>query len=176
MFKHELKPAKGANKERKRLGRGTGSGLGTTAGKGHKGQKARKGGGKTHPGYEGGQMPMTRRIPKRGFSNARFATEYEVVNLDDIEMRFESGQEVNRSTLKAHALIHGNKDGIKILGDGEIKKKLTFVVNKVSATAAKKISAAGGEVKLLPAFVEKAEVKARKEAKEASKAKKKTKK
>jgi large subunit ribosomal protein L15 len=170
MFKHELKPAKGANKERKRLGRGTGSGLGTTSGKGHKGQKARKGGGKTHPGYEGGQMPMTRRIPKRGFSNARFATEYEVVNLDDIEACFENGGEVNIASLKANSLVHGNKDGVKILGDGDIKKKLSFVVNKVSATAEEKIKAAGGEVKLLPAYTENAEVKARKEAKEAKKA------
>jgi len=170
MFKHELKPAKGANKERKRLGRGTGSGLGTTAGKGHKGQKARKGGGKTHPGFEGGQMPMSRRIPKRGFSNVRFAAVYEVVNLSDIEARFENGQEVNVDTLKAYTLAHGNKDGIKILGDGDIKKALTFVVNKVSASAAEKIKAAGGEIRLLPPFVEKAEVKARKEAKEVKKA------
>ena len=170
MFKHELKPVKGANKERKRLGRGTGSGLGTTSGKGHKGQKARKGGGKTHPGFEGGQMPMTRRIPKRGFSNARFATEYEVVNLGDIETYFEAGQEVNMNSLRAYSLAHGNKDGIKILGNGVIKKALTFVVNKVSASAAEKIKACGGEVKLLQAFVENAEVKARREAKEAKKA------
>lgn len=171
MFKHELRPAKGANKERKRLGRGTGSGLGTTAGKGHKGQKARAGGG-IRPGFEGGQMPMSRRIPKRGFSNAQFALTFEVVNLDAIEAAYKDGEEVNAQSLKMHRLIHGNKDGVKVLGDGELKKKLTFVVDKVSASAGEKIKTAGGKVTLVPPFVEKAEVKARKEAKAAAKAKK----
>lgn len=171
MLKHELRPAKGANKERKRLGRGTGSGLGTTAGKGHKGQKARAGGG-VRPGFEGGQMPMSRRVPKRGFSNARFALVYEVVNLDDINAAYNDGEEVNAETLKLHKLVHGNKDGVKVLGDGELKKKLTFVVDKASASAAEKIKTAGGKLTLIPPFVEKAEVKARKEAKAAAKAKK----
>ena len=171
MLKHELTPAKGANKKTKRLGRGTGSGLGTTSGKGHKGQKARAGGG-VRPGFEGGQMPMSRRIPKRGFSNVRFATVYEVVNLTDIEARYNAGEEVNLETLKAHKLIHGNKDGVKILGNGELNKKLSFNVHKLSGSAAEKIEKAGGSVKLIPAFVEKAEVKARKEAKAEARAKK----
>lgn len=171
MLKHELKPANGANRERKRLGRGTGSGLGTTAGKGHKGQKARKSGG-VRPGFEGGQMPMTRRIPKRGFSNARFAVEYEVVNVGDINECFNAGEEVNVQTLKARALVHGNKDGVKILGDGELTKKLSFTVDKISASAAEKVKAAGGAVALLPPFKEDADVKARKDAKETAKKKK----
>jgi large subunit ribosomal protein L15 len=171
MFKHELRPAKGANKEKKRLGRGTGSGLGTTAGKGHKGQKARSGGG-VRPGFEGGQMPLNRRIPKRGFSNARFALEFEVVNLDVINAAYNDGEEVNAETLKLHRLVHGNKDGVKVLGDGELQKKLTFVVDKASATATEKIKAAGGKLTIIPPFVEKAEVKARKEAKAAARAKK----
>lgn len=172
MFKHELRPAKGANKERKRLGRGTGSGLGTTAGKGHKGQKARAGGG-TRPGFEGGQMPMSRRIPKRGFSNARFATVYEVVNLGDINELFKADDVVNAETLKAHRLIHGNKDGVKILGDGELTKKLAFTVDKVSASAEAKIKENGGTVKLIPPFKDKEEVRVRKEARAAIRAKKK---
>jgi large subunit ribosomal protein L15 len=171
MFKHELKPVKGANRATKRLGRGTGSGLGTTAGKGHKGQKARAGG-NTRIGFEGGQMPMNRRIPKRGFSNVRFATVYEVVNLGDIEAMYNAGDEVTMETLKAKRLIHGNKDGVKILGDGDFSKKLSFNVHKVSGSASEKIAKAGGSVKLIPAFVEDAEVKARKDAKAASRAKK----
>lgn len=175
MFKHELRPAKGANKERKRLGRGTGSGLGTTSGKGHKGQKARAGGG-TRPGFEGGQMPMTRRIPKRGFSNVRFATVYEVVNLGDINEFYKDGDVVNAETLKAHRLIHGNKDGVKILGDGELKKKLSFTVDKVSSSADAKIKESGGSVSIIPPFKDKEEVRVRKEAKAAARAKKKAKK
>jgi large subunit ribosomal protein L15 len=171
MLQHELKPAQGANKERKRLGRGTGSGLGTTAGKGHKGQKARAGGG-TRPGFEGGQMPMNRRIPKRGFSNVRFAIVYEVVNIGDLDARFPAGAEINVDTLKAVGLVHGNKDGVKLLGDGELTKAYTFVVNKVSASAETKVKAVGGTVTLLPSFKEKEEVRARKEAKKAARDKK----
>ena len=171
MLKHELTPAKGANKERKRLGRGTGSGLGTTAGKGHKGQKARAGGG-VRPGFEGGQMPMSRRIPKRGFSNARFAVVYEIVNLEDVDSCFPAGAEVNLETLKAVGLVHGKKDGIKLLGNGEITKALSFVVDKASASAEEKLKAAGGSLTLLPPFKEDAEVKARKEAKAQARAKK----
>lgn len=169
MFKHELRPGKGANRNKKRLGRGTGSGLGTTAGKGHKGQKARAGAG-FMPGFEGGQMPMVRRVPKRGFSNARFATVYEIVNLGDIDAVYSDGQEVNLESLKLNALVHGNKDGVKILGDGEFSKKLTFTVNKVSASAEEKIKAAGGVINILPAFKEKEEVRERKEKKAASRA------
>lgn len=171
MFIHELKPAKGANKARKRLGRGTGSGLGTTAGKGHKGQKARSGG-QTKPGFEGGQMPMTRRIPKRGFSNARFASVYETVNLKSIDKYFTDGAVVNAETLKAFGLVHANRDGIKILGDGEFSKKLHFKVDKISKSALEKVEAAGGKVELIPPFKENEAVKERYLAKEARKAKK----
>lgn len=142
---HDLRPAEGARKKRKRLGRGSASGQGTSAGKGTKGQKARSGG-KVRPGFEGGQMPLTRRLPKRGFNNAKFATVYEIVNLEDINNRFKDGDEVNVLTLKEKGLARGNKDGIKVLGDGELSKKLKFDVEKVSAAAAEKIKAAGGEI------------------------------
>jgi len=142
---HDLKPAKGANKDRKRLGRGSGSGHGTTAGKGHKGQKARSGGG-VRPGFEGGQMPLNRRLPKRGFNNARFATVFETVNLDTIEARYTDGEVVNFETLKAKNLVNGNKDGIKVLGNGEITKKLKFEVDKISGQAKEKCEKAGCEV------------------------------
>ncbi|MGE4497807.1 MAG: 50S ribosomal protein L15 [Deferribacterales bacterium] len=142
---HDLRPAEGARKKRKRLGRGSASGQGTSAGKGTKGQKARSGG-KVRPGFEGGQMPLTRRLPKRGFNNAKFATVYEIVNLEDINNRFKDGDEVNILTLKEKGLARGNKDGIKVLGDGELSKKLKFDVEKVSAAAAEKIKAAGGEI------------------------------
>ena len=128
---NELRPGRGANKDRKRRGRGTGSGQGTTGGRGNKGQNARKSG-QVRQGFEGGQMPLIRRIPKRGFNNARFATVYEIVNLCDIEERF-----------------HCNKDGIKILGEGDFTKKLTFEVEKVSKSAEEKITKAGGEIKLI---------------------------
>ena len=124
---NDLRPGRGANKERKRRGRGTGSGQGTTGGRGNKGQNARKSG-QVRPGFEGGQMPLLRRIPKRGFNNTQFATVYEIVNLADIEERFE---------------------GIKILGDGELTKKLDFIVDKVSKSAEEKIKKAGGEIKLI---------------------------
>ncbi|GAB1535212.1 50S ribosomal protein L15 [Geovibrio sp. ADMFC3] len=142
---HDLRPAEGSRKKRKRLGRGSASGQGTTAGKGTKGQKARSGGG-IRPGFEGGQMPLTRRLPKRGFNNAKFATVYEIVNLEDINNRFNDGETVNILTLKEKGLVRGNKDGVKVLGDGELSKKLKFDVEKVSAAAADKIKAAGGEV------------------------------
>ncbi|MDR2105769.1 MAG: 50S ribosomal protein L15 [Deferribacteraceae bacterium] len=171
MFIHELKPAKGANRARKRLGRGTGSGLGTTAGKGHKGQKARSGG-QTKPGFEGGQMPMTRRIPKRGFSNARFSTVYETVNLKSVDKYFTEGSLVNTETLKAFGLIHGDRAGVKILGDGEFNKKLSFKVHKISKTAMEKVQAAGGEVEIIPPFKEKEVVRERYLAKAAKKASK----
>lgn len=144
---HDLKPAAGAKKSRKRIGRGGSSGQGTTAGKGHKGQKARSGG-SIKPGFEGGQMPLYRRLPKRGFNNERFATVFEIVNLDVIEERFEAGETVNAETLKAKGLIDNNKDGVKILGNGEISKKLKFEVAKISASAKEKIEKAGGEIVL----------------------------
>lgn len=145
---HELRPAPGSTKTRKRVGRGSGSGLGTTAGKGHKGQKARSGG-QTKPGFEGGQMPLTRRLPKRGFNNKMFATVYEIVNLYQIEEKFNNGDVVNRETLAEKGLIKGNKDGVKVLAVGDLTKKLTVEVNKISSAAEEKIKAAGGEVKIL---------------------------
>jgi len=143
---HELKPAEGSTKSRKRVGRGNGSGLGNTAGKGHKGQKARSGGG-VRPGFEGGQMPTIRRLPKRGFTNI-FRKEYTVINVSDLEERFENGAEVTIESLFATGLINKVQDGVKLLGDGEITKRLTVKVQKVSKTAAEKIAAAGGKVEV----------------------------
>jgi large subunit ribosomal protein L15 len=143
---HELKPAEGSTKSRKRVGRGNGSGLGNTAGRGSKGQKARSGGG-VRPGFEGGQMPITRRLPKRGFTN-NFGKEYEVINVSDLEERFENGEEVTIEALFETGLINKVKDGVKVLGDGELTKSLTVKVHKVSKTAAEKITAAGGKVEV----------------------------
>jgi len=143
---HELKPAKGSTKSPKRVGRGNGSGLGNTAGRGHKGQKARSGGG-VRPGFEGGQMPMTRRIPKRGFTNI-FGKQYTVINVSDLEERYDSGAEVTIESLFATGLIKKVQDGVKLLGDGELTKALTVKVDKVSKTAAEKIAAAGGKVEV----------------------------
>lgn len=143
---HELKPAQGSTKTRKRVGRGSGSGLGNTAGRGHKGQNSRSGGG-VRPGFEGGQMPMTRRLPKRGFHN-KFGKEYTVVNLSDLEERFEKGSEVTIESLFAAGLIKKVQDGVKVLGNGELTKALIVKVQKVSKTAADKITAAGGKVEV----------------------------
>jgi len=143
---HELKPAEGSTRSRKRVGRGDGSGLGNTSGRGHKGQKSRSGGG-VRPGFEGGQMPMMRRLPKRGFTNI-FKKEYTVINVSDLEEKFENGAEVSIESLYAAGLIKKVKDGVKLLGDGEITKALTVKVNKVSKTAAEKIVAAGGKVEV----------------------------
>lgn len=142
---HELKPAKGSTHAPKRLGRGIGSGTGKTAGKGHKGQKARSGGG-VRPGFEGGQIPLARRMPKRGFTNI-FKKEYVVLNVRDLE-RFENDAVVNYETLFEMGLIKTIKDGVKILGTGELTKALTVKVDKVSQTAADKIVAAGGKVEV----------------------------
>ncbi|WP_425805383.1 50S ribosomal protein L15 [Desulfitobacterium sp. Sab5] len=142
---HELKPAKGSTHVSKRLGRGIGSGTGKTAGKGHKGQKARSGGG-VRPGFEGGQIPLARRMPKRGFTNI-FKKEYVVLNVRDLE-RFENDAVVNYETLFEIGLIKTIKDGVKILGTGELTKALTVKVDKVSQTAADKIVAAGGKVEV----------------------------
>ncbi len=141
----DLKPGYRANRATKRLGRGTGSGQGTSAGKGTKGQKARKSG-HVRIGFEGGQMPLIRRIPKRGFSNVRFALVFEIVNLEDIDMRFSDNDTVDKASLKAKGLVNGNKDGIKILGNGELSKKLSFVIDRISKSAEVKITAAGGSV------------------------------
>ncbi len=140
-----LKPPKGAIRQRKRLGRGRGSGTGTTSGKGTKGQNSRSGGG-VRPGFEGGQMPLYRRVARRGFSNYPFKKEYVVVSLNSIESKFSNGDTVNLETLRDRKLI-GNRDSlVKILGDGEVSKKLTVVGIRVSRSAAAKIVAAGGTV------------------------------
>ena len=145
---HELSPAKGSNRETKRIGRGHGSGWGKTSGKGHKGQWARSGGG-VRPGFEGGQTSLARRMPKRGFNNV-FKTEYAIVNIRDLEKRFESGDVVDEQAIIASGLIKKPLDGIKVLGMGELTKKLTVKVTKFSETAKEKIKGAGGEVEELP--------------------------
>ena len=143
---HELHPADGATTAAKRLGRGIGSGLGKTSGKGHKGAKARSGGGKG-PGFEGGQMKMTMRLPKRGFTN-NFRTEYAAINVDRLEI-FEDGQEVTPVTLIEAGIIKNVQDGIKIMGGGELTKKLTVRASKFTATAKEKIEAAGGKAEVI---------------------------
>ena len=142
---HDLKPAVGATTAPKRLGRGTGSGLGKTSGKGHKGAKARSGGGK-RPGFEGGQMPLTMRLPKRGFTN-KWRVEYATVNVDRLNI-FEDGEVVTPVELVESGILKNVQDGVKILGNGEITKKLTVQANKFTATAKEKIEAAGGKVEV----------------------------
>jgi large subunit ribosomal protein L15 len=142
---HDLKPAVGATTAPKRLGRGTGSGLGKTSGKGHKGAKARSGGGK-RPGFEGGQMPLTMRLPKRGFTN-KWRVEYATVNVDRLNI-FEDGEVVSPATLVEAGILKNVLDGVKILGNGDITKKLTVQANKFSETAKQKIEAAGGKVEV----------------------------
>ena len=140
----ELKPAVEKTK-RTRVGRGMGSGLGKTSGKGHKGQKARTGG-SIRRGFEGGQTPLYRRIPKRGFKN-HFATEYAVVNVSDLE-RFDENTVVNTELLMAEGIIKKELDGVKVLGNGELTKKLTVVATKFSKSAEEKIKAAGGKTEV----------------------------
>jgi large subunit ribosomal protein L15 len=142
---NELKPAEGSTTAARRLGRGTGSGLGKTSGKGHKGAKARSGGGK-RPGFEGGQMPLTRQLPKRGFTNI-FAKEYATVNVAALNV-FEDGTVVTADTLKDAGLIKKTLDGVKVLGGGELQKKLTVSVDKVTEGAKEKIEKAGGKVEV----------------------------
>ena len=143
---HELSPAEGARKKRKRVGRGPGSGHGKTSCRGHKGQKARSGGGPA-PGFEGGQMPLHRRLPKRGFTNL-FRTEYTTVNIKDLG-RFDANTTVDVNALKQAGLIKNIKDGVKLLGDGDINKPLTVKVHRVSISARQKIESAGGRVELV---------------------------
>lgn len=144
---HELSPAEGSKKAVKRIGRGAGSGQGKTAGKGYKGAKARSGYSR-QAGFEGGQMPLQRRVPKRGFNNI-FRTEYAVVNLSSLEERFEAGATVDAESLKACGLIKKELDGIKVLARGEVTKALNIKVNAVSEAAKAKIEAAGGTVEVL---------------------------
>jgi len=141
----ELRPAEGAKTQRKRVGRGKGSGLGKTAGKGHKGLRARSGGG-TKPGYEGGQMPMQRRLPKRGFTNI-FRKEWTVVNVKELN-RFEAGTVVDVESLRAEGLVRAATAGVKLLGGGEIDRRLVVKVDRASRTAVEKIRAAGGTVEV----------------------------
>ena len=143
---HELHPAEGSTASQKRLGRGSGSGLGKTSGKGHKGAKARSGGGK-RPGFEGGQMPLYRRVPKRGFNNV-FRTEYAEVNVERLEA-FENGETVNAQALLEKKIIRKELDGVKILGGGELTKKLTVQAAKFSASAKEKIEAVGGKAEVI---------------------------
>jgi large subunit ribosomal protein L15 len=143
---HELKPAEGATTSAKRLGRGVGSGLGKTSGKGHKGAKARSGGGK-QPGFEGGQMPLTMRLPKRGFTN-NFRTEYVAINVERLEV-FEDGMTVTPVELIEYGIIKKIDDGVKIMGNGELTKKLTVLANKFTATAKEKIEAVGGKAEVI---------------------------
>lgn len=145
MKMHDLGPAYGSTTTSKRVGRGIGSGLGKTAGKGHKGQKARSGG-SIRRGFEGGQTPLYRRIPKRGFNN-HFATEYAVVNVSDLE-RFDNGTVVNAETLLSEGIIRKELDGVKVLGNGTLTKKLTVVATKFSKSAEEKIQAVGGKTEV----------------------------
>ncbi len=134
---------KGATHATKRLGRGEGSGHGKTSGKGHKGQKARSGGG-IRIGFEGGQMPLYRKLPRRGFNNFNFRTSFQTVNVGELSKL--DGAEVDRDSLVKAGLIRDNDEGVKLLGDGEVKQAFTVTVNKASATAISKIEAAGGQV------------------------------
>ncbi len=143
---NELKPAEGSTTAARRLGRGTGSGLGKTSGKGHKGAKARSGGGK-RPGFEGGQMPLTRQLPKRGFTNI-FAKEYAIVNVEDLEI-FENDTVVTVEMLVEKKIVRKALDGLKVLGEGELTKKLTVKAVKFTGSAKEKIEAVGGTAEVI---------------------------
>ena len=144
---HDLAPNEGAKSTRKRVGRGAGSGLGKTSGRGHKGQNARSGGG-VRPGFEGGQNPLYRRVPKRGFNNDRFASEFAIVNLNQLN-RFAAGTEVTPELLLSEGVLKNAKDGIKILGNGELNVGLTVKAHKFSQSAVEKIQAAGGKTEVI---------------------------
>ncbi|MBP9989663.1 MAG: 50S ribosomal protein L15 [Ruminococcus sp.] len=144
---HELSPAPGSTKERKRIGRGPASGQGKTAGKGHKGQLARAGRG-MRAGFEGGQMPLQRRLPKRGFNNI-FRKEIAIINIASLEAKFDNGAVVDVDSLKAAGLVKNSFDGIKILGNGDLTKKLTVKADAFSESAKQKIEAAGGNAEVV---------------------------
>jgi large subunit ribosomal protein L15 len=143
---HNLKPAKGSKHRRKRVGCGESSGHGKTSGRGHKGQKARSGGA-IRPGFEGGQMPLHRRLPKKGFNNTQFQDTIATINVRDL-IRFEDGATVNEQTLREAGLVRGQIDAIKLLGNGELTLKLNVEVDKISASAKEKVEKAGGTVTL----------------------------
>jgi len=143
---HELSPAEGSRKKRKRVGRGPGSGHGKTSCRGHKGQKSRSGGG-PRPGFEGGQMPLQRRLPKRGFNNI-FRKHYSIINIEDLS-RFAPNSSVDSESLRKAGLVKKERDGIKLLGNGEISHPLVIQVHKVSKTAKEKIEASGGKVEVI---------------------------
>ncbi len=143
---HELQLAEGSRKERKRVGRGMASGHGKTSGRGHKGQKARSGGG-VRPGFEGGQMPLFQRLPKRGFTNIN-RKEYAIVNVETLN-RFEDGTEVTPELLIESGIVRNEKSGIKILGNGSLKKKLIVKAHKFSASAKQAIEEAGGQTEVI---------------------------
>ena len=145
---HELAPAPGSTKEHFRVGRGAGSGNGKTAGKGHKGQNARSGGG-VRPGFEGGQMPLYRRLPKIGFNNYNFATNYAIVNLTDLCNKFEDGAVVDIEAMINAGLVNKVMDGVKVLGDGDMTKNLTVKAAAFSKSAIAKIEAAGGKAEVM---------------------------
>jgi large subunit ribosomal protein L15 len=147
MHDFNLHAPEGANKKKRIVGRGQGSGRGTTAGRGNKGQKSRSGG-KTYVGFEGGQMPLYRRLARRGFSNYPFRKEVQIVNLEDIEKRYEASETVDPASLTRKGLIKGS-DPVKVLGNGELSKSLAFKVSAVSASAREKIEKAGGSVSII---------------------------
>ena len=144
---HELSPMEGSVKERFRKGRGAGSGNGKTAGKGHKGQNARSGGG-VRPGFEGGQLPLYRKLPKRGFNNSRFGKKYSIINVQSLN-KFNDGEVVDSATLLAMGIINNVFDGVKVLAEGDITKKLTVKAAVFSASAKEKIEAAGGKTEVV---------------------------
>ena len=143
---NELSPHRGAVKKRKRIGRGTGSGHGQTSGKGHKGQKARSGG-SVPPGFEGGQMPLTRRLPKRGFVNT-LRKKWAIINLNDLA-RFKEGSTVDFQTLRQSGLVKGKYDGIKILGKGTVSHPLVLRVDRISQSAREKVESSGGKIEII---------------------------
>ena len=144
---HELAPAEGSVRDTFRKGRGPGSGNGKTAGKGHKGQNARSGGG-VRPGFEGGQLPLYRKLPKRGFNNYRFANKYAIINVQSLN-KFNDGEVVDSAALLSAGIIHNVFDGVKVLGEGDVAKKLTVKAAIFSASAKEKIEAAGGKTEVV---------------------------
>ncbi len=142
---HNLQPTPGAKHRRKRLGCGESSGLGKTSGRGHKGQKSRSGGG-VRPGFEGGQMPLHRRLPKKGFSNLKFRDKIAIVNVSQLNQIFADGATVDEAALREAGLVKGRCDAVKVLGQGDLERNLKVVADKVSASAREKIEKAGGSV------------------------------